>query len=273
MADSLFHYTDAGAVKSILEKKELWLTDIRFLNDTQELNDGVEYIVDALDEVAIGQSGKESVVLRAVNELEAGFTSYVSQWVDSEPVFVCSFSESANQLSQWRAYGSYAIEFDRDRLSAELSLVGCLYDRGHKINKAMESVGRSVEGLVHDFNQYGENLPIDSLDRLAALIRTASTFKNEHFHEEREVRCSVALQIPSCKQKFRQRGDLLIPYIAESFPFECIKAVHVGPMRDQERAYTAMKAFVSNMMIQYEALANDSHSIKVIQSDIPFRAS
>ena len=37
---SLFHYTNVHAVQSILSNKKIWLTDIRYLNDSQELHDG-----------------------------------------------------------------------------------------------------------------------------------------------------------------------------------------------------------------------------------------
>ena len=34
--NSLFHYTDIAAVASIIKNNKLWLTNIGFLNDSQE---------------------------------------------------------------------------------------------------------------------------------------------------------------------------------------------------------------------------------------------
>ena len=45
--ESLFHYTDIGAVASIIKNNVLWLTDSQFLNDTQELHDGIAQIQNA----------------------------------------------------------------------------------------------------------------------------------------------------------------------------------------------------------------------------------
>lgn len=273
MADSLFHYTDVGAVKSILENQEFWLTDIRFLNDSQELNDGVVFILDALSKMTKEAENGDQFVLQAINELTVSFDSHISHWIDNQPIFVCSFSESGDQLSQWRAYGSYAIEFDNDRLLGEIDLFECVYDRELKIKIANEEVSQSVQGLAGDLMEFGDGITEESLIHLSTLVRTASTFKDENFYEEREVRCAIDLSIPNPNLKFRHRGNLLIPYTTVKFAFGCIKAIHIGPMRDQDLAYTAMKAIVSN--IEYEFLkrgGDQDRQIEVIKSNIPYRA-
>ncbi|WP_321837878.1 DUF2971 domain-containing protein [Pseudomonas kulmbachensis] len=272
MADSLFHYTDVGAVKSIIEKKELWLTDIRFLNDSQELNDGVVFVLDALSKMKVEVEGGAHV-RQAIDELINAFDNHISSWIDNQPTFVCSFSKSGDQLSQWRAYGSYAIEFDRDMLDGGVGLFDCIYDTDKKKRDAVIEVDQSVRGLAEDLQMFGEKLPDESLVHLSRLVRIASAFKDQSFYEESEVRCSLDVSIPDSRLKFRQRGSLLIPYTAVEFPYECIKAIHIGPLRDQDLAYTAMKAFVSNMHFEFlergEVLP---HEIKIVKSNIPYRA-
>jgi len=46
----LFHYTDADAVKSIIENERLWFTDFRFLNDSQELHEGFAVLAEILND-------------------------------------------------------------------------------------------------------------------------------------------------------------------------------------------------------------------------------
>lgn len=46
---NLYHYTDVNAVKSILERKKLWLTDVRFLNDAEEMSEGFKIIIRYLE--------------------------------------------------------------------------------------------------------------------------------------------------------------------------------------------------------------------------------
>ena len=46
---NLYHYKDVNAVKSILERKKLWLTDVRFLNDAEEMSEGFKIIIRYLE--------------------------------------------------------------------------------------------------------------------------------------------------------------------------------------------------------------------------------
>ncbi|MEG0969258.1 MAG: hypothetical protein RSG92_28260, partial [Pseudomonas sp.] len=109
MAGSLYHYTDVNAVRSILEKRQLWLSDIRFLNDSQEMNDGSRFVLDALDDLLPVPGMDKDCFDNAKERLREAFDDHISFDIDDEPTFVCSFSEAGNQLSQWRAYGKYAV--------------------------------------------------------------------------------------------------------------------------------------------------------------------
>lgn len=273
MSASLFHYTNIGAVRAILENCELWLTDLRFLNDAQELNDGVVFVLDALRKEREDFNGCGEHFDNAIKLLASSFDDHVSVWIDDEPTFVCSFSEAGDQLSQWRAYGNYAIEFDRELLGADLELFDCIYKFDDKVSIAEEMVSQAIDGLAGDFKLYDGVAGPDSLDHLSSLVRTASIFKNVSFYEEREVRCVIDLLIPHPNLRFRQRGNLLIPYTTAGFSLECIKAIHIGPMRDQDLAYTSMSAFVSSLLQRHRSNGGSiEHEIAVVQSKIPFRA-
>lgn len=272
MSESLFHYTDALAVKSILEKRELWLSDIRFLNDTQEMNDGVEYIVDALSGDVPNVGLDVGRTLYARDYLMDSFDDHISYGIDDEPTFVCSFSKAGNQLSQWRAYGGYAIEFDRELIQGSLELFDCIYDELEKKENASETVREAIHGIATDLTSHGEITP-DGVMFLSMLVRMASTFKNQSFYEEQEVRCAVDVPLSSSKLKFRSKGGILIPYVTLGFPVSAIKAIHVGPMRDQELAYTSMKALVYCVTNELIPTSDDPISvIDVVMSKIPYRA-
>lgn len=206
MPERFFHYTDVLAVKSILEKRELWLSDIRFLNDSQEMNDGVKYILNELSgdlpDFGLGVGS----TLYARDYLMEAFDDHVSYGIDDEPTFVCSFSDAGNQLSQWRAYGSYAIEFDRQIMEESLDLFDCIYDEKEKQRIASEMTRSVIHDLAADIEKHGEISP-DGLTCLSMLVRTASIFKDQSFYEEKEVRCSVDVSIPSSELKFRSREE------------------------------------------------------------------
>ena len=273
MSNSLFHYTDVGAIKSILENRELWLTDIRFLNDSEELRDGVAYVLDALRKERIGDPVHAHHFDGAIKYLTHGFDEHVSYYIDEEPTYVCSFSESGNQLSQWRAYGSYAIEFHRERLDEELFIYDCIYDRKSKIEIAEEMVARAIDDVSGEFYRADGEPGPDALMALSGLIRTASIFKNESFYEEKEVRCSIDMTLPNKNLRFRQRNGVLVPYTTIGFSLECIKAIHIGPMRDQELAFISMSSLVAYVLHCHTVDGGGiEHEIDVVMSDIPYRA-
>ncbi len=274
MTGNLFHYTDAMAVKAILEKKELWLSDIRFLNDSQEMNDGVKYVVDVLRADVPDFQLDEGCTAAATEFLMETFDDHISKYMDDEPTFVCSFSEAGNQLSQWRAYGSYAIEFDKSVMEGELDLFQCLYGEAEKKKYASKMVHEAIQGLATDLTNNNGVFGSDFINYSSLLVRTASIFKDESFYEEREVRCAIDVVLPTTELKFRSKGGLLIPYIVVKFPLEAIKAIHVGPMRDQELAFTSMKALVSMVTHGFPAESDAPiPEIQVVMSKIPYRAS
>jgi hypothetical protein len=270
----LFHYTDVYAVKSILENRKLWLTDVRFLNDSTEMKEGFDFLMEYLARQVTRYPDSE--------ELSAAM-SYVEQVVykredyglDRRPVFVSSFSLAGDLLSQWRAYGSYAIEFDSDAMAERVSQ--CIYGHDEKLLEApipaltqVLAIGRSIVSNDGHIDQDGQ-------EALAEFIGLAATLKNENFSEEQECRIIMGHDVdPAIEDgyevKYRPRDSLLIPYLELEFDLDCVQSVVIGPMRDQDLAYASMRAFVNKV-------ANDEFSksptylndIEVRKSLIPFR--
>ncbi|GED73319.1 hypothetical protein PFL02_01690 [Pseudomonas fluorescens] len=249
------------------------MSDIRFLNDSQEMNDGVKYVVDVLRADVPDFQLDEKFTAAATEFLIETFDDHVSKYMDDEPTFVCSFSEAGNQLSQWRAYGSYAIEFDRTIMESELDLFQCLYDEAEKKAYASEMVHDAIQGLAADLIKSNGVFGSDFMNYSSLLVRTASIFKDESFYEEREVRCAIDVALPTTELKFRCKGGVLIPYVVVNFPLEAIKAIHIGPMRDQELAFTSMKALVSMITHSFPTESDAPvPEIQIVMSKIPFRA-
>lgn len=267
MFGKLFHYTDVGAVRSILEKCELWLTDIRFLNDSQELNEGVTHILEELGADIYNESFLESAREMLLSDLGG----HISHYVNIMPTFVGSFSQARDALSQWRAYGDYAIEFDSDKM--DIDLFQCVYDEEGRRREIESMVSSALYGVAAECMDNDGAFGPESRQYLEMLVRTASTVKNESFHEEKEVRCLLDILIPCEQLKFREKNGLLVPYVVQEVPFEAIKAIHVGPMRNQELACTSMKAFVSSLRYGRALKAGVvGHEIDVVMSNIPYRA-
>jgi hypothetical protein len=100
---SLCHYTSATGLIGILESKQLYATDVRFLNDSQELL----YAVDLAKQYLTNQP------LQSKDDERKAFADFALKLLDTKdnlvvilgtPTFVASFSEENDLLSQWRGY-------------------------------------------------------------------------------------------------------------------------------------------------------------------------
>ena len=129
----LHHYTSGLGVKGIVENRELWATHIYYLNDRSEYQATFDHALDLLPQRALL---RERLALAPV--LRDAIMSQLTRYSDGRPpaIFVTCFSESRDDLSQWRGYTSpgdgYAVTFYRDRLeeiakSAGWRLMKCRY--------------------------------------------------------------------------------------------------------------------------------------------------
>ncbi|PTO66043.1 DUF2971 domain-containing protein [Vibrio splendidus] len=212
--DTLFHYSNIGAVHSILTSGSMWATDYRYLNDTKELSNAIEALISYCNE-----DWKEALTWGL---------NYHSR-VRSH--FVISFSKSHKVLSQWRAYASdghgAAIGFRSSCLiknykkNTEVSLVECVYDNHSKqIEKISKKHESTLELIVCLFNEtkaintfmeriHGEHQILDKLfDDLLSI-------KNQAFMEEQEVR--LVLHASKQEVQLRSTPNLIVPYVVHHF--------------------------------------------------------
>ena len=100
----LYHYTDQKGLIGILQSRNIWASHIRYLNDSSEGKLFIKRFSELLKE-----AGTEKKTVKIMENL-----------VDQQHVFIASFSELGDSLSQWRAYsgggGVYSIGFSRDFL-------------------------------------------------------------------------------------------------------------------------------------------------------------
>ena len=133
----IYHYTDATAVINILtsQTKHLRVTNIRYLNDSSEYRQAQDRIFKEIerrgssDFVRFLSGGQQVNTLQAIGQTAFGLATL------NDPVFVTSFSEEENLLSQWRAYcpkgDGYSLGFDASDFSGDpvegMALVKCVY--------------------------------------------------------------------------------------------------------------------------------------------------
>ncbi len=117
----LYHYTTAEGLLGIVQTRKIWATSIFYLNDMKEFRDGIEL---SKKHVQALHDGMTEAFLRKLlaNVLER------LRACDGFHTYVCSFSELADDLSQWRAYcpaGGFAIGFPKDMLTVAALQQSC----------------------------------------------------------------------------------------------------------------------------------------------------
>ncbi|QJP95457.1 DUF2971 domain-containing protein [Pseudomonas fluorescens] len=272
----LFHYTDINAVKSILENEKLWLTDVRFLNDSEELHNGIHALIDYIKHQVKTFPDRHELLGVAAEYVEAGLVGKAGYGIENRPVFICSFSQAGDLLSQWRAYGSYAIEFSSEAIPHALS--ACVYDDFEKLSQASTVALASLMTISDSMLKNDGYLDSDGYEAFSNLVGLAATFKHQSFSEEQEVRIVAGHDLDpeiedGLEVSFRTRGNMLIPFVELSAPSKSIRAIHIGPMADQELAYISLKSFVTKLNLdRFTKDNNYLHDIDIIKSSIPYRA-
>jgi hypothetical protein len=130
----LFHYTTPVGLVGIARSKKIWATDIRFLNDKKEF----QHSLDITHSIIKGFY-KVNDDPKKLRGLHVDFIEFLGinlrkEW-DPE-VYVASFTEEGDLLSQWRGYcskGGFSLGFHFDLLSQianthDSFLLPCVYD-------------------------------------------------------------------------------------------------------------------------------------------------
>lgn len=97
----LYQYTNADGLIGILDRKELWASNVMHLNDAQEFRQGIKMLLTQMEDRLRGryESGPHSLSWKGL--YEEWKTSSLKSW---GRMHVISFSANGDQLSQWRAY-------------------------------------------------------------------------------------------------------------------------------------------------------------------------
>lgn len=221
---TIYHYTDAAGLLGMVENKNLWCTDIEYMNDANELVYAENLIKNKITEIQ--KANSEHTEFFEILKKEA-FRPFGEMY----DVYVTCFSEAKNRLSQWRGYGKYCVGFNcekpfRTDIHANISsewpkarLRKVLYSR----KEQEEIIIEIVEGLFALFKDHFENENHD-YDVVAnwyggnfsnLIFEYLISFKDSTFKEEQEWRL-VHLDMKGADRKkveYRTRGDHLVPYI------------------------------------------------------------
>jgi len=259
--DYLYHYTTAEGLIGIVQRREIWATDIFYMNDRSEFRHGLDLASKCLlSKEAREKHGDEAKrIAEGLETLGPGAIGF--------KLFICCFSQDRDNLDQWRAYcprGGYAIGFPFDRLKVCLSdpnvwLRQCIYSKKKQramMKKRVGKPGRAPNDLITD------------------LVNESMRCKHAAFQREKEWRLvhstsytgdSDALFTKYC---FRSHNGRVIPYakvrLTDGALWREVKVV-VGPCPkgEIEESLAAVRSLLDYV--------DPDDQDKVMHSKIPYR--
>lgn len=273
IAGPLYHYTSLEAFLSIVESRSLWATSVHYLNDANESELGLSLLKKTVDALLPEARGVENQFLQYLKSW------FMSDFLRSASAYALCFSESRNQLSQWRGYSRHgrgiAIGFDCGYLIELMQKQGwmfhsCRYTRASQqawVNAILSRLLReaSEKPESDDFVGHFYNVMVRNLSELMQIM---ATIKDEAFIEEKEVRFISPLIEQSDKAiQFRVGNSTLIPYVDfklaldESKPMKFADLI-IGPSHTQDLTLAAVQGLLTQRNIASNAIGF---------SNIPYR--
>ena len=263
----IFHYTSLDAAIGIIENQELWLSNISFLNDTNELL-CARNVLTNLEKLW----PELSEIPRFLDLVKITLPAFEMNAVNSP--FITSFCENGDLLGQWRGYGNgVSIAFDAENTAISFEgafLKKVIYDvntQAHILKRILVTANKYLSSLVGKDDLQEELVNALLLVR-AHILNLAIKMKNSAFQEEREWRVVFTRRFGMDASEdpplmFRQRGRGVVPFIklrpkSGRLP---IRGVTISPSADPSLTL-AIRALLDKHKY------NDAF---VRSSDIPFR--
>ncbi|AXH10530.1 hypothetical protein CP960_12630 [Malaciobacter halophilus] len=224
MNNVIYHYCNIDSFKAIIQNKTLWLSSIYNLNDYKEIH----WIKDK--------------VAKRIKELTTkhNFTKYElfeQMYLKQHPlVYVASFSQGQDLLSQWRAYANdgkgMAIGFNSKYFdnATNIKISKVLYseeEQNRQIEEILDSIETLDSSIIKTDFEYFKKVCQATITKINNL---AAKSKSELFKEEQEVRVihnpiitnnrekgCYTFENSISNMKFRTCHDNIIPYFELKF--------------------------------------------------------
>jgi len=263
--EHFYHYTTAEGLLGILSPKdkqlEFWLTDSRYLNDSEEYIGGLGVGRECLNK---SRHSKLPLLINAKESLKS----------HNGRICVLSLSSKGNLLSQWRAYsedGGYSLKLKSklfkgpDHLAYRY-LAECIYFKEQledKVKKSIEWYVEQCQQASHGKSDTESKYILSHCSSgLSNLIRTlASVFKHESFKEECEWRHVFQHPDPDAQEiQLRPRNGLLVPYTSVNFATESLESIIVAPGFRELLAKSAAEDLLQLQCFKHECQVESSGS-------------
>jgi hypothetical protein len=301
----LYHYTNHDGLLGIANSRELWASEVGYLNDAREFHTAVDMALERLNSELPPLGLFTLSPTHSPRQIAAKNLWHFTRKVTAERsrVFVASFCSNGDLLSQWRGYsgesygisiGFHTTQLKQVALRKGFSLGKCIYDRIVQKRMISEVTETAIKRTLSIYDRKVQKRRISEVtetairralshddehekafrDFVASLSRIAVLFKNESFSEEDEWRLSFSADTTDQTDvRFRRGRSTLIPYV--TLPFmqkrtSPVDHVYVGPCPNMGLSQSSVAWLLSKTN-----LLSRSRRSKAAQaaraSQIPFR--
>jgi hypothetical protein len=278
----LTHYTSMKGLVGIIESGGFWLSDHRFLNDSEEYHNGRKLVLGILERLCNDADHQpfQDVLAR---------TAFILEHEKEPPQYVCAFSTKPDNLDQWRAYApgeqGVAITFDsilRDGRShfvipPVMTLRRIIYSDDVKTSILTQTIARYAGEFAAD-EQAGIPTETDAwAEGLSdSLAMEFITFKHSSYESEAETRMVVpsaqAGNFPGIRHRVTKNKIVSYFLSADLYTDEFRSAMGTDllPVREIRVGPTATQQ-VTRRSIEEFLLHTGYRNVPVLESQIPFR--
>lgn len=276
---NLHHYTTNHGLIGIVNSQGFFASPSFSLNDPKEMNHGLEMIEQTCIELSFNlqASDLERKIAKAVLESEIIKAKRYPHWYPT--VILISFSESKDNLSQWRSYADdgngfvvtidpAAIDFNTQTFASvngSWAFYKCEYDPQKQksiILDYLKVIAKEMPYLdEHTAEDIGQNI-------LIVLWELVSVFKHQSYEDEKEWR--VRTSIPPSNR------NLELDYYASGKTIKAskllsianrnvIRSITMGPRNNPESAELGIQVLLAKSNL------NNKNTIQTFMSTAPYR--
>lgn len=274
----LYHYTSMKGLLGIIQERSIWATNILYLNDSSEYKHARDLIVKEINEQKAAIRDTADIKRKVLDSLDQMLNPERGDY-NHDHLYVCSFSASCDQLSQWRGYcpegKGYSIGFWTDVLCKAMEAKGfnhveCLYKPEQKqkliedklsehINESVNACNKKPENKVNEFiSKTSEELVNKALEIMPAI-------KDKAFEEEKEFRFYRILNDYEAEKEvcFREGHSMVIPYVEVELPDIQCAEIYVGPTPHEKLSIESIRALLKR---------HQMFNCEIKPSKVPYRA-
>lgn len=300
IAQRLYHYTSLEGFQSIMQKRDFWISNIRYMNDSHEFENGkaiCKEVIKAKLDIHDGDEIKQ--YLQGLWHVCDQGTSQGFFKIRSGDIFALSFCNNGDILTQWQFYGSEGISIGFENAVNTFDAITFMnedqYEEEIKEMKPEELLPHDELRLfphkvIYDDNKKREmfevilDIGINFINRFSGFVDMCiegisdvlfhyfALMKDVHLEHEHELRFLYYSNKDNKRIHFRKRNGILLPYTkmkildvnCRPHNFFPVSDIIVAPGNRKEYVADSVKYFLEKS--GYDYLID-----KVRTSEVPYR--